>query len=82
MEVTLTTEESGALHQALRTYLSDLRMEIGDTHDRKFREGLREERATLEQVVAKLDAACVGTELRDEEGREVVRLVTLWWSDA
>jgi hypothetical protein len=81
VEVTLTQEESSALQRALKTYLSDLRMEISDTEDRSWKEGLRHERSVLEDVVAKLDGARGESDLRDDQGREVVRLITLWWTD-
>lgn len=81
MEVALTEEESAALQQALRSYLSDLRMEISDTEDREWKEGLRHEREVLEEVVSKLEASRGSSELRDAEGREVVRVVSFWWND-
>ncbi len=81
MEVALTEEESAALQDALRSYLSDLRMEIADTDDRRFRDGLKRERTVLESVVEKLDANRGSSDLRDEQGREVIRLVTWWWTE-
>jgi hypothetical protein len=81
VEITFTEDESAALQRALHTYLSDLRSEILDTDDRQFRAGLREEREVLEAAVAKLEATRGQSELRDESGREIVRVVTLWWTD-
>lgn len=81
MEVALTEEESTVLQKALQSYLSDLRMEISDTDNRAFREGLRAERATLEGVFAKLDTATASTNLRDDAGQGFVRLVSIWWTD-
>jgi hypothetical protein len=81
VEVALSEEESAALQQALRSYLSDLRMEISDTEDREWKEGLRRERTVLEDVVSKLEAARGSSTLRDQEGREVVRIVSLWWTE-
>ena len=81
MEVVLTEEESAALQDALRSYLSDLRMEIADTDDRRFRDGLKRERTVLESVVEKLDANRGSSDLRDDQGREVIRLVTWWWTE-
>jgi hypothetical protein len=78
MEVTLTDEESSALQQALRTYCSDLRMEIVDTDNAEFRRGLRNERAVLESAIAKLDEAAKHSHERDAEGRVVVRLISVW----
>jgi len=81
MEVALTEEESSVLQQALRSYLSDLRMEISDTDNRAFRQGLRHERETLESVFAKLDEASRSSELRDDSGQGFVRMVSVWWTD-
>jgi hypothetical protein len=77
MEIELTSTETQALQQALRSYLSDLRMEIVDTDDPGYKRGLRDERAALEAVLAKLfDAAAAGD--GDPEGRSVVRIVAVW----
>jgi hypothetical protein len=54
MDVELTPEESEAVRKALRSYLSDLRMEITDTDNPEYRRTLREERAALESAVSKL----------------------------
>ncbi len=81
MEVALTEDESSVLQQALQSYLSGLRDEISHTDDRKFRSGLQRERDTLEGIFGKLGEASSTTELRDDSGAVVVRLVSLWWSD-
>ena len=81
MEVALTERESSVLQQALHSYLSELRDEISHTDDREFRAGLKQERETLERIFQKLEEASVATELRDDSGVAVVRLVSLWWSD-
>jgi hypothetical protein len=81
VDVALTSEESSALRTALHSYLSDLQMEIANTDDRHYRDGLKEERVALEGIVAKLEAARGSSELRDEQGREVVRIVALWVTD-
>ena len=78
MEITLTTEESGALQKALRTYSADLRMEIVDTDNPGYRRELRSEREVLESIVAKLDAAARTSGLRDSTGQVVVRMVGVW----
>jgi hypothetical protein len=78
MHIELTAEESVALRQALETYSSDLRMEIADTDNPGFRRGLRDERALLESVLSKLDAGLAGSEERDEAGRVVVRMCSVW----
>jgi len=80
MEIVLTSEESEALQQALRTYCAELRMEIRDTDNPSFRRGLKHERELLEHVVQKLDSAAAESELSDEDGRMVVRVVTVWSS--
>lgn len=81
MEITLTAEESSALQQALRSYGSDLRMEIADTDNPGYRRELRTERSLLESVVTKLDAGARASGLRDAEGRVMVRLVGIWSID-
>ena len=81
MEIELTAEESSALQKALRTYSSDLRMEIAATDNAAYRTELREERATLESVVSKLNEAAKASNQRDAEGRVVVRLVSVWAID-
>ncbi len=78
MEITLTAEESQAVQQALRVYSSDLRMEIVDTDNPSFKRDLRAEQATLQSAIAKLDAAAAASELRDAEGRVIVRMVGVW----
>ena len=78
MDVALSEQESTALQQALRSYLSDLRMEIVDTDNAEFKRGLRSERELLEGVVARLDTASKDSAERDAEGRVVVRLVCVW----
>ena len=78
MEITLTADESAALQNALRVYSSDLRMEIVDTDNPAFKRDLRAEQATLKSAIAKLDSAAADSELRDSEGRVVVRLVGIW----
>jgi len=81
MEVALTEDESSVLQQALQSYLSGLRDEISHTDDRKFRSDLQHERDTLEGIFRTLGEASSTTELRDDSGAVVVRLVSLWWSD-
>jgi hypothetical protein len=78
MDIELTLEESTALQNALRSYNSDLRMEIVGTDNAEFRRDLRAERTTLESVVSKLDAAAASSSERDAEGRVIVRMVGIW----
>ena len=78
MDIELTAEESTALQNALRSYNSDLRMEIVGTDNAGFRRDLRAERTTLESVVSKLDAAAASSSERDVHGRVIVRMVGVW----
>ncbi len=78
MDIELTVDESTALQNALRSYNSDLRMEIVGTDNAEFRRDLRAERTTLESVVSKLDAAAASSSERDAEGRVIVRMVGIW----
>jgi hypothetical protein len=81
MEIELTADESAALQHALRSYNSDLRMEIVGTDNASFRNELRTERSTLESVIDKLDEAAKASEQRDRDGRVVVRMVSVWAID-
>lgn len=78
MEVELTVEESSALQQALRSYCSELGMEISETDNPQFRRGLRDERTKLESVMHKLDAAAADPQELDENGRVVIKVVAVW----
>ena len=81
MEIELTPDESAALQHALRSYSSDLRMEIVGTDNARFRDELRTERSMLESVIDKLDEAAKASEQRDQDGRVVVRMVSVWAID-
>lgn len=81
MEIELTAEESAALQKALRSYSSDLRMEIVGTDNAGYRNELRSERTTLESVIDKLDEAAKASDQRDTEGRVVVRMISVWSID-
>jgi hypothetical protein len=78
MEIQLTTEESAAVQAALRSYVSNLRMEIVDTDNPEYKRTLREERGTLESALAKIDAGATGA--TTERREETVCVVRLWWS--
>jgi hypothetical protein len=54
MRLELTTAEAAELHQALGSYLSELRMEIADTDSYDYRQGLKARRSVLSSVLAKL----------------------------
>ncbi len=78
MEIELTAEESAAVQAALRSHLEELRSEIHHTDDRGFKRDLQQTRDSLASAVAKLDEACNETELRDENGVSIVRVVSVW----
>ncbi len=84
MEVMLTEQESAALQKALRSYISDLGPEISQTDNARFRQGLKDERTTLESALEKLDSARRGREEADGgEGAppsETI-VVHLWWTE-
>ena len=50
----LTEQERDELRLALRTYVTDLRMEISHTDRYKFREELKAKRGVLEEVLRRL----------------------------
>jgi hypothetical protein len=78
VDVELSVEESGALRKAMQSYLSDLRMEISDTDNPAYRRDLRDERATLEGILTKLDDAATTSTERDPAGRAMIRIVGVW----
>jgi len=51
----LTTEEQEILAKALSIYLSDLRMEIGNTEQKDFRDSLKNEEETLHRILESLE---------------------------
>jgi uncharacterized protein (DUF2164 family) len=57
MQIDLTREQTEALRGALTSYLSELRMEIGATDNRGFRDALKQERSTLESIARMLGSA-------------------------
>ena len=54
ISVQLTEEEAAILKSSLELLLSDVRMEICGTDSADFREGLKEQKSTLERVIAQL----------------------------
>jgi hypothetical protein len=54
-QITLEPEEAQYLAQALRSYISDLRMEVAGTDSYDFREALKKQEAVLNHVLAQLD---------------------------
>jgi hypothetical protein len=55
-QITFTQEEAAALRDILRSYLSDLRMEVADTDSMQFREHLKREEVLLKKLLQQLDA--------------------------
>jgi hypothetical protein len=56
MQLTLTSEEADALREVLTAHLAELRVEIGRTDHREFRERLREQDELFERILARLGA--------------------------
>lgn len=50
----LTPEDAKALSEILSSYLSDLRMEIADTDQMDFREGLKKEETFIKELLGRL----------------------------
>jgi hypothetical protein len=62
MQLTLTPDEASELRDALASTLSDLRMEIGHTDGREYRERLHERERRLRRVLDGLEALDAGAE--------------------
>lgn len=56
VQIELTPTEADILKTVLESYLSDLRMEIGDTDSMDFREELKAKKMVLRKVVALINA--------------------------
>ncbi|MFI5324193.1 MAG: hypothetical protein ACHQ6U_11860 [Thermodesulfobacteriota bacterium] len=54
MQLNLTAAEAEMLNEVLTSYLSDLRMEIADTENMDFREGLKKKEEFLKRVIQEL----------------------------
>ena len=78
MEITFDAEESDMVQAALRSYCSDLRMEIVDTDNPEFRRKLRHERELLEGVLRKLDDTLVSGDSNPADLTVTVRYVGVW----
>ena len=79
MNFDLDHEESACMLAALRSYCSELRMEIVDTDNAEYKRGLRHERQVLEQTLRKLDEAAVQAgESGDDDGLTALRFVAVW----
>ena len=94
MDAELSEEESDAVQNALRSYLSDLRMEITDTDNPEYKRTLRDERTMLEKAIEKLSGSSVlvgqtsgaasstappDDQPNGEVSTPVLRVVRLWW---
>lgn len=55
MQLALDAQEASVLAGALRTYLSDLRSEVAATDSFDFREGLKQQEATLARILDELE---------------------------
>ncbi|MEZ4867053.1 MAG: hypothetical protein R3C14_37365 [Caldilineaceae bacterium] len=51
----LTKHEAGLLQEILVYYLSELRMEIADTDDQKFRENLKEKEEDIKKLLTRCE---------------------------
>lgn len=56
-QITIDAEEAQYLATALRSYLSDLRMEVAGTDSYEFREALKKQEAALSHVLEQLGVA-------------------------
>ncbi len=61
MEITLQPKELDLVRQVLANYLSDLRMEIADTDDHDYREGLKDNEAIIKSVLNRLERSGVSS---------------------
>ena len=59
-QITLDAEEAQYLAAALRSYISDLRMEVAGTDSYDFREALKKQEAVLNHVLEQLGPATEG----------------------
>ena len=66
--IQLTREETEMMQDILESYLSDLRLEIGDTKKHTFREDLKQKESFLKSVLGRLTAAGVEDFLYDTAG--------------
>jgi hypothetical protein len=57
MELILHDDEAQLLRQVLTQHISNLKLEIGGTENFAWRQGLKEDRATLTALLSRLDQA-------------------------
>jgi len=55
-QLNLTETEILTLKKTLDCYISDLRMEIADTEDKDFRDGLKQEEVILKKILKSLSS--------------------------
>jgi hypothetical protein len=55
MHLELRDEEAALLKTVLEQFVSDLRMEIADTENYDFRQGLKADEETLKSLIARLE---------------------------
>lgn len=55
MDLKLHDSERELLLRILQQYLSDLRMEIADTEQYEFRQGLKEDENVIKDLIARLE---------------------------
>lgn len=51
MQLNLSEEQTRVLRTVLQDYVSDVRMEIADTEDFKFREALKQRKQTVSEIL-------------------------------
>ena len=56
VQLDLTAEEVTTLLETLQSDQADLRMEIADTDNRKFKDQLKVKKAVMQSIVGKLEA--------------------------
>lgn len=54
--VEFSHEEAGELLEIMRGYLSDLRLEIGDTKKQAYREELKKREVFIKKIIERLEA--------------------------
>ncbi|HQY92106.1 hypothetical protein [Caldilinea sp.] len=62
VQIELSAEEAAELVRVLEEYLGDLRAEISDTDSSFFKEGLREEKGVIKDVLSKLHEVTTTTQ--------------------
>jgi hypothetical protein len=55
--IDLAPDEIQKLLEILKSYLSDLRLEIGDTKKKSYRDGLKDQENFLKGIIERMEAA-------------------------